>query len=53
MNSSNSFALVVDEWFDGEQRHPGRSTMKIVDGRLADVAYSWPRRSWLEKSRAA
>jgi imidazolonepropionase-like amidohydrolase len=38
MNSSNSFALVVDEWFDGEQRHPGRSTMKIVDGRLADVA---------------
>ena len=38
MNSPNSFVLVVDEWFDGEQLHPGRSTMKIVDGRLADVA---------------
>ena len=38
MNPPNSFALVVDEWFDGEQRHPGRSTMKIVGGRLADVA---------------
>ncbi|HXE50263.1 MAG TPA: amidohydrolase family protein, partial [Ramlibacter sp.] len=38
MNSPNSFALVVDEWFDGEQRHADRSTMKIVDGRLAEVA---------------
>jgi imidazolonepropionase-like amidohydrolase len=37
MNSPNAFALVVDEWFDGEQRHLGPSTMKIVDGRLADV----------------
>lgn len=38
MNSPNTFALVVDEWFDGEQRHAGRSTMKIVEGRLAGVA---------------
>lgn len=38
MNSPDRFALVVDEWFDGEQRHAGRSTMTIVDGRLVDVA---------------
>lgn len=38
MNSPNTFALVVDEWFDGEQRHAVRSTMKVVDGLLADVA---------------
>lgn len=38
MNSPDTFALIVDEWFDGEQRHPGRSTMKVVDGRLASVA---------------
>lgn len=37
MSSPHTFALVVDEWFDGEQRHPGRSTMKVVDGRLANV----------------
>ncbi len=37
MNPANAFALVVDEWFDGEQRHPGRSTMTVVDGRLASV----------------
>jgi imidazolonepropionase-like amidohydrolase len=37
MNGSNTFALVVDEWFDGEQRHVGRSTMQVVDGRLASV----------------
>ena len=38
MNPPNAFALVVDEWFDGEQRHAGPATMTIVDGRLASVA---------------
>jgi imidazolonepropionase-like amidohydrolase len=37
MNPPNAFALVVDEWFDGERRHAGRTTMTVVDGRLADV----------------
>ena len=27
------FALVVDEWFDGEQRH-GAATLRVADGRL-------------------
>jgi imidazolonepropionase-like amidohydrolase len=39
MNSSDRFALVVDEWFDGEQLHQGHSTMTVVDGRLAGVAH--------------
>jgi imidazolonepropionase-like amidohydrolase len=38
MNSLDTFALVVDEWFDGEQLHAARSTMEIVEGRLASVA---------------
>ncbi len=38
MNPPNAFALVVDEWFDGEERHRERTTMTVVDGRLADVA---------------
>jgi imidazolonepropionase-like amidohydrolase len=38
MNAQNNFALVVDEWFDGEQRHADRSTIKVEDGRLASVA---------------
>jgi imidazolonepropionase-like amidohydrolase len=38
MNSSpDTFALVVDEWFDGEQRHAGRSTMTVADGQLVGV----------------
>lgn len=32
------FALVVDEWFDGEVRHPNRCTMKVVEGRLVGLA---------------
>jgi imidazolonepropionase-like amidohydrolase len=38
MNASNTFALVVDEWFDGEERHAQRTTMTVEDGRLASVA---------------
>jgi imidazolonepropionase-like amidohydrolase len=38
MTSPDRFALVVDEWFDGEQRHAERTTMTVVDGRLASVA---------------
>ncbi len=38
MNPPNTFALVVDQWFDGEQRHAQRTTMKVVDGRLEAVA---------------
>lgn len=38
MTTSTSFALVVDEWFDGEQRHPGRTTLKVKDGRLTELA---------------
>ncbi len=38
MTSHHTFALVVDEWFDGEQRHAGCSTMKVEDGRLVSVA---------------
>lgn len=38
MNPPDAFALVVDEWFDGEERHLGRTTMTVLDGRLADVA---------------
>lgn len=38
MNPTDTFALVVDEWFDGEQRHAGRTTMKIMEGRLTGVA---------------
>jgi imidazolonepropionase-like amidohydrolase len=30
-------AVLVDGWFDGEQRHPGPTTLKVVDGRLAGV----------------
>jgi imidazolonepropionase-like amidohydrolase len=37
MEHPTRFALVVDDWFDGEERHPGRHTMKIVDGRLVGV----------------
>lgn len=32
------FALVVDEWFDGEQRHTDPTTLKVNDGRLVAVA---------------
>ena len=28
------FALVADEWFDGERRLREPSTMKVVEGRL-------------------
>ena len=28
------FALVVDEWFDGQARHRGPTTLKVVEGRL-------------------
>jgi imidazolonepropionase-like amidohydrolase len=38
MNSLSRFALIADEWFDGEQRHAGRSTFTVVDGRVADIA---------------
>ena len=38
MNAPNTFALVVDEWFDGDQRHRGPCTMQVYDGRLASVA---------------
>lgn len=31
------FALVVDEWFDGERRR-GRATLEVAEGRLAGVA---------------
>jgi imidazolonepropionase-like amidohydrolase len=34
--NSGRFALVVDEWFDGEARHP-RSTLRVEAGRLRDV----------------
>jgi imidazolonepropionase-like amidohydrolase len=37
MSSSDRFALVVDEWFDGEQRHAERTTMTVAGGRLASV----------------
>ena len=37
MNLPESFALVVDEWFDGDRRHAGRSTLQIADGRLQSV----------------
>jgi len=33
MNGEQDFALVVDEWFDGEQRH-GAATLRVADGRL-------------------
>lgn len=33
----NRFALVVDDWFDGETRH-GPATLKVVDGCLVGVA---------------
>jgi len=33
------FAIVADEWFDGERRHAGApTTMKVVDGRLVALA---------------
>ena len=33
------FALVVDEWFDGQARHArGRTTLQVADGRLACIA---------------
>ena len=38
MNAADRFALVVDEWFDGEERHAQRTTMTVEDGRLASVA---------------
>lgn len=38
MNPRDRFALVVDEWFDGEVRHEGPSTLRVADGRLAEVA---------------
>jgi imidazolonepropionase-like amidohydrolase len=31
------FALVVGGWFDGESRHAGPTTLKVVDGRLVGV----------------
>ena len=31
------FALVADEWFNGERLH-GRATLKVVDGRLVGAA---------------
>lgn len=34
---SERYALVVDGWFDGEQRH-ALSTLRVEDGRLVDVA---------------
>ena len=37
MSASDRFALVVDEWFDGEQRHAERTTMTVAGGRLASV----------------
>jgi imidazolonepropionase-like amidohydrolase len=38
MKALDRFALVVDDWFDGEKRHAGVATMRVVAGRLADVA---------------
>jgi imidazolonepropionase-like amidohydrolase len=38
MNAATRFALVVDEWFDGERRHGGPVTIQLVDGRLAEIA---------------
>jgi imidazolonepropionase-like amidohydrolase len=38
MSARDTFALVVDEWFDGEERHVQRTTMTVDDGRLASVA---------------
>lgn len=35
----DSFALIVDGWFDGEARHPdGPTTLLVENGRLADFA---------------
>ncbi|HNT38268.1 MAG TPA: amidohydrolase family protein [Rubrivivax sp.] len=31
-------ALVVDGWFDGQARQRGRTTLQIVEGRLASIA---------------
>lgn len=33
--AARRFALVCDEWFDGEHRYAQPTTMQIVDGRLA------------------
>ena len=38
MKPPDRFALVVDEWFDGDDRHTRRSTMTIVDGILTAVS---------------
>ena len=38
MNTAGRFALIVDEWFDGQERHAQRTTMTVEDGRLASVA---------------
>ena len=38
LTSSARFALVVDDWFDGEVHHAGRCTMKVVDGRMVGLA---------------
>lgn len=37
MNASDRFALVVDEWFDGQERHTARSTLQVLDGRLTRI----------------
>jgi imidazolonepropionase-like amidohydrolase len=35
---ASSFAVVVDEWFDGERLQRERHTLRIVDGRLESAA---------------
>ncbi|MCM2251521.1 MAG: amidohydrolase family protein [Ramlibacter sp.] len=37
MNASDRLVLVVDEWFDGHDRHTARSTLQVLDGRLIRI----------------
>ncbi|MBE2244969.1 MAG: amidohydrolase family protein [Burkholderiaceae bacterium] len=36
-NTDARSTIVVDGWFDGERRHAGPTTLKVVDGRLVGV----------------
>jgi len=38
ISAAPAFAVVVDEWFDGERRRGGEATtLRVVDGRIADI----------------
>ncbi len=37
VSAAPAFAIVVDDWFDGERRRSETTTFHIVDGRIADI----------------